>query len=67
VGQKYCRNISAGQKLAQKSLTGPKTPFSWGKCPLAYVENDKTSIIGPSKRSLRGILGPRALGWPPLD
>jgi hypothetical protein len=52
VGQKYCQNISAGQILAKTSLTGPKTPFSWGKCPFAYVGNDITSTVGPSKRSL---------------
>jgi hypothetical protein len=52
VGQKYCQNISAGQILAKKSLTGLKIPFSWGKCPFAYVGNDITSTVGPSKRSL---------------
>ena len=57
VGQKYCQNISAGQILAKTSLTGPKTPFSWGKCPFAYVGNDITSTVGPSKRSLQGIFG----------
>ncbi len=56
-----------GQKLAQKRLRGPKNPFSQENTLQFMRKSFKTKLVGPFKKCLRAIFGPRAPGWPPLS